>query len=389
MSPTSSVNSSALLVPPVVYAGPTISDAAVRKLLPEAEVKPPIRRGDLYRDRTLRHSVFLIIDGVFRQHEALPVREVVDVLQDDGLVFGASSLGALRAAECWPAGMRGIGSIYRMFRRGILESDEEVAVSFVPGLPRFSSIPLINIRFALKQAIRRHRLTQPQVDRLLECARDTYYADRNWAHLLREAEVPDRNGRLEEWLGSCDLKRKDAQTALRRLATHLARSPEACMRPRASRSPFVPTESHRERPYAALHAGPTAEVMGSLAGYLLASGRHRSVLTRPIELHRYSTEFESVVREIWADLSENNELDAAVFRWRAISAAEREAARLGLTLRRSDLEHAELEIIRSHGHASWQDLEAALKGLPGLLDLTTAHRTSLAWAKRLRASLFS
>jgi hypothetical protein len=285
--------------------------------------------------------------------------------------------------------MQGIGSIYRMFRRGILESDEEVAVSFVPGLPRFSSIPLVNIRFALKQAIRRHHLTQPQVDRLLEFARNTYYADRNWANLLRGADVPDRNGRLEEWLGNCDLKRRDAQTALRRVAKHLAQSPETCMRPRASRSPFVPTGNYRERPYAALDTKPTGQVMGSLAEYLLASGRYRSVLSKPIELHRYSTEFESVVNEIWADLSENNELDAAFFRWRAILEAEGEASRLGLTLTRSDLKHAELEIINSHGHTSWEDLEDNLKALPGFLDLTTAYRVSLAWAKRLKASLFS
>jgi len=68
----------------------------------------------------------VIIDGVFHQEPAVPPREILDVLEDGAVIVGASSMGALRAAECWPAGMRGVGTIYRLYRRGALKSDDEV-----------------------------------------------------------------------------------------------------------------------------------------------------------------------------------------------------------------------------------------------------------------------
>jgi len=47
-------------------------------------------------------------------------------------VFGAASIGALRAAELDVFGMRGIGDIYEAFRDGLLEDDDEVAVLHGP-----------------------------------------------------------------------------------------------------------------------------------------------------------------------------------------------------------------------------------------------------------------
>ena len=47
-------------------------------------------------------------------------------------VYGAASIGALRAAELDAFGMRGIGRIYEDFREGVLEDDDEVAVLHGP-----------------------------------------------------------------------------------------------------------------------------------------------------------------------------------------------------------------------------------------------------------------
>ena len=111
---------------PVVYTGITLTAEDVHKVIPNARVRPPISRSDLYTDRIIGNSLFVIIDGVFQQREAISPREVIDVAMSGAIVVGASSMGALRAAECWPAGVRGVGSIYRLFRRGILDSDDEV-----------------------------------------------------------------------------------------------------------------------------------------------------------------------------------------------------------------------------------------------------------------------
>ena len=60
-------------------------------------------------------------------------------------------MGALRAAEMDTLGMVGIGEIYRMYKSGELESDDEVALVFDPSRAWLSE-PLINIRFTLKRA---------------------------------------------------------------------------------------------------------------------------------------------------------------------------------------------------------------------------------------------
>src|SRR6202171_1396192 len=105
-------------IAPIVYLGPSLPSSDAEVALPGCDLRAPIRRGDLYRDRLGGGSVFVIIDGVFHQEPAVPLREILDVLKDGAMIVGASSMGALRAAECWPAGMRGWGPISRLHTRG-------------------------------------------------------------------------------------------------------------------------------------------------------------------------------------------------------------------------------------------------------------------------------
>ena len=81
-------------------------------------------------------------------------------------VYGAASIGALRAAELDVFGMRGIGRIYEDFRDGVLEDDDEVAVLHGPeelGYPPVTEA-MVNIRatFAGRvQAASRRRARPP------------------------------------------------------------------------------------------------------------------------------------------------------------------------------------------------------------------------------------
>ena len=150
-------------------------------LLPGSTQLGPIRRGDLYRDRMLGYSAFVIIDGVFFQDRAVSPREVLDVLQDGAWVAGAASMGALRAAECWPAGMVGVGSIFRLFRRGSLQSDDEVAIAFDPSnTDGFTTVALVNVRHALRRALHARSMTPDAARRILAAAQATHYSDRTW-----------------------------------------------------------------------------------------------------------------------------------------------------------------------------------------------------------------
>ena len=62
--------------------------------------------------------------------------------------FGASSMGALRAAELHTFGMRGVGEIFERYRDGVLEDDDEVAVSHASAdhAYRELSVAMVNLR---------------------------------------------------------------------------------------------------------------------------------------------------------------------------------------------------------------------------------------------------
>jgi len=91
---------------------------------------------------------------------------------------------------------------------------------------------------------------------------------------------------------------------------------------------------------------------------------------------------------VWAELTLSGELDAELFRWRAVREAAAEARRLGLSARTWDRYLAESEIAYSHGLRSWQELRemAAASAYPWALFVEC--RDELALAKRLRERLF-
>jgi hypothetical protein len=281
-----------VLRPPIVYLGPSLSHAEAAALLPGAELKGPIHRGDLYRDREAGGTVFLILDGVFFQREAVSPREVVDVARDGALVVGAASMGALRAAECWPAGMAGVGTIYRLFRRGALASDDEVAVTFSGegGHPPFAtSVALVNVRHAAARALRRGWMDRDLALRLVRTAEETYFPERLWPELLARAGAPpDLEARLAAW----DLKQEDARRALRRVGRWLAADPSLGRRPRRSEAAFTASEQVRERDHDALASagalgGPQdlGEARRGLAQWHLVSGRGASHLLAVAAAH--------------------------------------------------------------------------------------------------------
>jgi len=264
-----------MLPSPLVYVGPTLSAQEVSRALPGCLLRPPIARGDLYRDRLLRGSVFVILDGVFFQQRAVSPREIFDVIEDGGLVVGASSLGALRAAECWPVGMRGIGSIYRLLRAGGLASDDEVAVAFDAADPaRRSSIPLVNVRYAVWRAVRERHMEGAIAARVVASAQALFYSDRRWATILAGAGIREPDGPMARALAGYDLKRIDALRALGRVQRWSARDPEFCFRPRRSTSPFIRWQAEREYEYDALDGKPALAALRELSRWLVASGRY-------------------------------------------------------------------------------------------------------------------
>jgi len=138
----------------VVFCGPTIEPAAVRALVPDADVRPPAARGDVLRAMTGRPAAIALIDGYFARVPAVWHKEILWAMSEGIHVFGAASMGALRAAELHTFGMEGVGEIFQAFATGALEDDDEVSVVHGPADSGYRALsdPLVNMRATFAQA---------------------------------------------------------------------------------------------------------------------------------------------------------------------------------------------------------------------------------------------
>jgi TfuA protein len=206
----------------IVFLGPSLDLDAAAAIL-DAEYRPPAKRGDLLRAVNDGAAIIGLIDGVFHQESAVAHREILAAVKAGVRVIGASSMGALRAAEMDTLGMVGIGEIYRMYRSGELVSDDEVALVFDPATGYALSEPLINIRFTLERARQEGILSNEGHDSLLAAARSVFYPHRTYARIVAEAgtAIDSETGvRFLAWAEdhACDRKREDAIEALAYIA---------------------------------------------------------------------------------------------------------------------------------------------------------------------------
>jgi hypothetical protein len=205
----------------VVFVGPTLPAAEVAARLPGARVLPPVAMGDvlaLVRRRGARRIA--IIDGAFERMAAVWHKEILIALERGVEVWGAASMGALRAAELAAFGMRGVGAVYRDFAAGRLVADDEVAVAHLPAEygHRATSEALVNLRHGIARAPMLSARTRAQ---LVELARARFYRERSWDALIADARAAGLPRRQLDGLAAWprpDRKAADARLLLRRLA---------------------------------------------------------------------------------------------------------------------------------------------------------------------------
>jgi ribosomal protein S12 methylthiotransferase accessory factor len=199
---------------PVVFLGPSLGHQEARKIL-EADYRRPIRRGDL--GSVPANSIVAIIDGVFDQDLSVSPAEIRAALSRNIRIFGASSMGALRAVEV--PGITGVGRVYEMYRTGAIDGDDEVALVFDPESMRPLCEPLVNIRHAVDRLARPGTISRQLAAAIVSAARKLSYFDRTYPLILKEAGVIDsqQSFHLATMLVSFDLKREDAITLLETL----------------------------------------------------------------------------------------------------------------------------------------------------------------------------
>jgi hypothetical protein len=200
----------------VIFTGNSISHEDAKKIM-RVNYQPPVRRFQLERFIQKGYKVIGIIDGIFFDRAAVGHREIISALNAGVKVVGGASMGALRASELDTHGMIGVGKIYEWYRDGVIESDDEVAVSTNPDTFEPISVPLVNIRETLKAALASGVISEKEHNDLLKLAINTYYPDRSYLGLTKEGS---KKGLISEEkrktiLDFCinrevDVKREDA-----------------------------------------------------------------------------------------------------------------------------------------------------------------------------------
>lgn len=210
-----------------MFLGPSLPVVEARAIL-NAAYLPPARQGDVFAALARRPRAIVLIDGVFEAQPSVWHHEILAALDAGVPVFGASSMGALRAAELHEYGMRGVGTIFEWYRDGVLTDDAEVALLHASADHdhRPLTLPLVNVRYAAQRAAKAGILRPAEARRLVTVAARRFYQSRSWPGLLRDLPwTEDRRERLARWLGrtDTDLKAKDARACLRKVAAAVRR----------------------------------------------------------------------------------------------------------------------------------------------------------------------
>lgn len=232
----------------IVFGGPSLpADAGER--FPDLIFQGPARQGDVYLAlRDAPHAI-AVVDGFFDSVPSVWHKEVLWAMAQGVHVLGASSMGALRAAELDSFGMEGVGAVYDAYRSGRIEDDDEVAVTHGPGELGYRPLTLamVSIRATLETVCVDRLATIESLSAFRNAAKSLDYRERTVPAIAARAGasgVCDADLKvLEEYLTEkpVDLKTEDAELLLAGLRDRAAEFAE----PKSVRYEFNDTSAWR------------------------------------------------------------------------------------------------------------------------------------------------
>ena len=304
-----------------VFLGPSLPRAEAELLLP-AIYLDPISMGELYtlvRTRARPGDRVAIIDGFFEQVPAVWHKEILYAIEQGVTVYGASSMGALRAAELHPFGMRGVGRIFEAYRDLVLEDDDEVAVAHAMRDDGYRSLStaMVSIRFGLDALRVQNRISSEQHDTLCAHAKSQHYNVRSWADTYAYARTSRMGGEVLEAIAAVanqpDAKANDAMALLRHLAT-TGDTPEAAPVPcfvleqTGLWRDLVQSQEARVAGESLTSAFSSGAVDAEVLRHVLAVSQDRDALLREALLMKIAMESR------WTSAPTDKEMKAAMFR---------------------------------------------------------------------------
>ncbi len=175
----------------VIFVGPSLPGA--RSLVgDEIDVRPPATCGDVFEAVSCGAKAIGIVDGGFEYTAPVWHKEILFALFSGVRVFGGASMGALRAAECKPFGMIGIGRVYDEYASGRTIDDADVALLHGPPELGYTAltVPMVNVRATLDELEGRQELTRDLRMEVETVAADLFFKVRTWKSIVEHLNCP-------------------------------------------------------------------------------------------------------------------------------------------------------------------------------------------------------
>jgi hypothetical protein len=172
-------------------------------------------------------DVAVLLDGVFNDSSAVQNIQILECIQAGVEVYGAASMGALRAVELQEFGMHGVGAIFKAYASRQLLREEELYVCYDPFTLRATTVPTIVVRSAVALALGEGVLSIAEGEDLLSAAQSMNFTCRTWDGILDVAPQLKRDDSFRALISSTtdyDIKRTDSIDCLRLVASELGTS---------------------------------------------------------------------------------------------------------------------------------------------------------------------
>lgn len=201
---------------------------------PQLECHGPIRHGDLFRAGLRAGDAVLIVDGLYQHYPPIRFKELLALLRIGVRIYGAASMGALRAAELGTLGMVGVGRVYDWYASGELESDGDVALAHAEAEDGYRplTLPIVSLLHAARSV---GVLSVERVDTLIAYARTIPFS-------LRSAQALVISSRPNP----------DLHRDVSAVCTYLAESPEHDVKRRDVRALLATVSADADADVAAL-----------------------------------------------------------------------------------------------------------------------------------------
>jgi hypothetical protein len=209
----------------VLFAGPSLSGTGFVPsrsgedvLLPDHGLtcRGPAKCGDITHAVDQGFRTIGLVDGRFEDVAAVWHKEILYALSKGAMIYGAASMGALRAAECYPFGMIGIGEVFERYAFGGLEDDAAVAQVHAPaefGYIAFSEA-MVTIDATLERAKAAGAICPDEMDYIRSSANAIFFKERSWRRVFDKISIEIANVEVRMRPHICNIKRLDATLLL-------------------------------------------------------------------------------------------------------------------------------------------------------------------------------